>query len=111
MESIAIVIVVLMLTMGIRSGAIIGYSLLVIVVGSFLLLGMFDGTMQRVSLASFILAMGMLVDNAIVIIDGISVDLRAGKPRMEALTSFGRRTAEPLWGATLIAIMACLPLF
>ena len=111
MESIAIVIIVLMVTMGIRSGAIIGYSLLVIVVGSFLLLGIFNGTMQRVSLASFILAMGMLVDNAIVIIDGISVDLRAGKPHMEALTSIGRRTAMPLLGATLIAILAFLPIF
>lgn len=110
-ESIAIVIIVLMLTMGFRSGAIIGYSLLVIVVGSFLLLGMFDGTMQRVSLASFILAMGMLVDNAIVIIDGISVDLQTGKSRMEALTSIGRRTAIPLLGATLIAILAFLPIF
>ena len=110
-ESIAIVIVVLMLAMGFRSGAIIGNSLLVIVVGSFLLLGVFDGTMQRVSLASFILAMGMLVDNAIVIIDGISVDLRAGKSRMEALTSIGKRTAMPLLGATLIAILAFLPIF
>lgn len=41
---------------------------------------MADGTMQRVSLAAFILAMGMLVDNAIVIVDGILIDLKLGKP-------------------------------
>lgn len=110
-ESVAIVIAVLMLTMGIRSGIIIGISLITIVIGSFLLLDFFDGTMQRVSLASFILAMGMLVDNAIVIVDGILIDLKQGKSRHEALVSIGRRTAMPLLGATLIAILAFLPVF
>lgn len=110
-ESVIIVIVVLMITMGIKSGVIIGYSLLITVCGSFLFLRHMDGTLQRVSLAAFILAMGMLVDNAIVIIDGILVDLKAGKPRMEAMTAIGRQTAMPLLGATLIAIIAFLPIF
>lgn len=110
-ESVIIVVVILMFFMGIKSGVIIGTSLCVIVVGSFLLLGALDGTMQRVSLAAFILAMGMLVDNAIVIIDGILVDLKAHKPRMEALTEIGRRTAMPLLGATIIAILSFFPIF
>lgn len=110
-ESVLIVILILMITMGIRSGMIIGYSLIITVLGSFLFLYFMDGTMQRVSLGAFILAMGMLVDNAIVIIDGILVDLKAGKPRMEALTSIGRKTAMPLLGATLIAIIAFLPIY
>lgn len=110
-ESVAIVIAILMLVMGFKSGVIIGWSLIVIVIGTFSLLGMMDGTMQRVSLASFILAMGMLVDNAIVIIDGILVDLKRGKPRREAMTAIGRKTAMPLLGATLIAILAFLPVF
>ena len=97
--------------MGFRSGVIIGVSLLTIVIGSFLFLGVFEGSMQRVSLATFILAMGMLVDNAIVIIDGILVDLSIGKPRKEALTTIGKKTAMPLLGATLIAILAFLPIF
>lgn len=110
-ESVLIVIAILMLTMGFKSGLIIGYSLIITVLGSFLFLHFMDGTMQRVSLGAFILAMGMLVDNAIVIVDGILVDLKAGKPKMEALTSIGRRTAMPLLGATLIAIIAFLPIF
>ncbi len=110
-ESVLIVIAILMVTMGIRSGVIIGLSLVTIIVGSFLVLGLTDGSMQRVSLGSFILAMGMLVDNAIVIVDGILVDLKQGKPRLEAMTSIGRRTALPLLGATLIAIIAFLPVF
>ena len=110
-ESVFIVIVILMLTMGFKSGLIIGYSLIITVLGSFLFLHFMDGTMQRVSLGAFILAMGMLVDNAIVIIDGILVDLKAGKSRIEALTSIGRKTAMPLLGATLIAIIAFLPIY
>lgn len=110
-ESVAIVVGILMLTMGFRSGMIIGVSLVTIVIGSFLVLGLTDGTMQRVSLGAFILAMGMLVDNAIVIVDGILVDLKAGKPRREALTAIGRKTAMPLLGATLIAILAFFPVY
>ena len=111
LESVVIVVVVLIFFMGFKSGVILGMSLAVIVFGSFLVLSGFDGTLQRVSLAAFILAMGMLVDNAIVIVDGILVDLRSGKPRAEALTSIGRKTAMPLLGATLIAILAFMPIF
>lgn len=110
-ESVLIVVAILMLTMGFRSGLIIGISLVMIVVGSFLFLGLTNGSMQRVSLAAFILAMGMLVDNAIVIVDGILIDMKLGKPRMEALTSIGKKTAMPLLGATIIAILAFFPIF
>ncbi len=110
-ESIAIVLVVLMIFMGIRSGLIIGASLGLTVLGTFTILNGFDGTLQRVSLASFIMAMGMLVDNAIVVVDGVLVDLKAGKKRMKALTDTARQTAMPLLGATLIAILAFWPLY
>lgn len=111
LESVIIVVVVLIFTMGFKSGLMMGMSLVVIVLGSLLVLGGFDGTLQRVSLASFILAMGMLVDNAIVIVDGILVDLKQGKPKREALTNIGRKTAMPLLGATMIAILAFWPIF
>ncbi len=109
--SIIIVIVVLMFAMGFKSGVIIGTNLFVIVFGTFLVLNNFDGTLQRVSLGAFILAMGMLVDNAIVIIDGILVDKQRGLGRTASLTSIGKRTAMPLLGATLIAILAFYPIF
>ena len=110
-ESLLIVIFILMLTMGFKSGVIIGCSLVVVVIGSFFILNLFDGTLQRVSLAAFVLAMGMLVDNAIVIVDGILVDLKRGKERTEALTAIGRKTGMPLLAATLIAILAFFPIF
>ncbi|MCQ2058996.1 MAG: efflux RND transporter permease subunit [Bacteroidaceae bacterium] len=108
-ESVIIVIAILMLTMGIRSGIMIGQVLIISILGSLLALFMADGSLQRVSLGTFILAMGMLVDNAIVIVDGIITDLQMGKPLQEALTSICKKTAWPLLCATLIAIFAFLP--
>lgn len=63
------------------------------------------------SLGALIVAMGMLVDNAIVIIDGIQVDLERGIKKPAALTNIVKKTAMPLLGATLIAILAFLPIF
>lgn len=111
LESVLVVILVLMLTMGFRSGVIIGSGLVIIVLGSFVVLYLLDGTLQRVSLAALIVAMGMLVDNAIVIVDGILVDLKRGVPKPAALTNIGKKTAMPLLGATLIAILAFFPIF
>ncbi|MDR0667290.1 MAG: efflux RND transporter permease subunit [Prevotellaceae bacterium] len=110
LEAIVIVIVVLMLTMGFRSGVILGTNLLVIVLGSFIVLHLFDGALQRVSLGALVLALGMLVDDAVVVIDGILVDRQRGLPRMRYLTGAARRTAIPLLGATLIAILAFFPI-
>ena len=110
-ESVLVVILVLMLTMGVRSGVIIGTGLVIIVFGSFVILYLLDGTLQRVSLAALIVAMGMLVDNAIVIVDGIQVDLKRGIPKPAALTNISQKTAMPLLGATLIAILAFFPIF
>jgi len=110
LAALIIVIVAMMLTMGFRSGIIIGTGLVIVVAGSVWALSLFGGTLQRVSLGTFVLAMGMLIDNAIVIIDGILVDMKQGKRRREALTAIGRKTAMPLLGATLIGILAFLPI-
>lgn len=77
-ESVLIVIIALIFTMGLRSGLIIGIGLILTIAGSFPILLMCGTTLQRISLGAFIIAMGMLVDNAIVIIDGILVDRTRG---------------------------------
>ncbi|MDL2231320.1 efflux RND transporter permease subunit [Porphyromonadaceae bacterium OttesenSCG-928-L07] len=110
-ESVLIVVVLLVFFMGLRSGVIIGFNLVIIVLGSILVLNLAGGTLQRVSLASFVLAMGMLVDNAIVILDGILIDMQRGVSRRKALTGIGKKTAMPLLGATLIAILAFFPIY
>ncbi len=111
LESIAIVVIVLMFAMGFRSGVLLGVTLGITVLGSLLFLNLFDGTLQRVSLASFILAMGMLVDNAIVVVDGILIDSKRSGLNTQTLTSIGQKTAMPLLGATMIAILAFFPIF
>lgn len=110
-ESVWIVILVVMLAMGFRSGYIIGIGLVVVVLGSFVVLHLMHGTLQRVSLASFIVAMGMLVDNAIVITDGIMVDMKRGIPKPKALVNITKKTAWPLLGATTIGILTFLPIY
>ena len=110
-ESVLIVVLLLIIFMGLRSGMIIGINLVIIVLGTLLILNLTGGTLQRVSLGAFILAMGMLVDNAIVILDGILIDMQRGMSRKEALTSIGKKTAMPLLGATLIAILAFFPIY
>jgi len=109
--SVIIVIIVLMLSMGWRSGFIIGAGLLFTILATFPILLAAGGTLQRISLGAFIVAMGMLVDNAIVVIDGILVDHKKGIKRPQALVDPARRTAWPLAGATFIAVAAFLPVF
>lgn len=103
LESVLIVIVVLIFTMGIRSGLIIGVGLVLTVAVSFPVLLMCGTTLQRISLGAFIVAMGMLVDNAVVIMDGILVDRKRGFGPKTYLYRIGRNTAVPLLGATIIA--------
>ncbi|HKM94628.1 MAG TPA: efflux RND transporter permease subunit [Prolixibacteraceae bacterium] len=109
--SVIIVIVSLMLTMGLRGGIIIGSGLLLTILGTFPFLLVADGSLQRISLGAFIVAMGMLVDNSIVVVDGIAVSMQQGTKRKKALIGPTKRTAMPLLGATLIAIVAFLPVF
>ena len=109
--SVLIVIVVLMFTMGFRGGVIIGSGLVLTILATFPLLLLADGTLQRISLGAFIVAMGMLVDNAIVVYDGILIERQRGKRGMEMLTKTAKQTAMPLLGATLIAIAAFSPVY
>ncbi len=107
-ESVLIVVLVLMLTMGFRSGLIIGFGLILTISLSFPILMMANSTLQRISLGAFIVAMGMLVDNAIVIMDGILIDKQRGLGPKTYLYRIGNHTAIPLLGATVIAVSTFL---
>ena len=103
LESVLIVILVLVFMMGFRSGLIIGFGLVLTVAVSFPVLLVMGTTLQRISLGAFIIAMGMLVDNAVVIMDGILIDKKRGLGPKTYLFRIGRNTAMPLLGATVIA--------
>lgn len=103
LESVLIVVIVLIFSMGWRSGMIIGMGLVLTIAVSFPILLSMGSTLQRISLGAFIIAMGMLVDNSIVIMDGILVDKKRGLPRPQYLYNICNHTALPLLGATVIA--------
>lgn len=110
-ESVAIVILVLIFAMGFRSGVIIGSGLILTIALSFPILLCMGTTLQRISLGAFIVAMGMLVDNSIVIMDGILIDRRRGMGPKTYLYRIGQNTAMPLLGATIIAASTFIGIF
>jgi multidrug efflux pump subunit AcrB len=106
LQAIAIVIVVLLFFMGLRSGLLIGFVLFLTICGSFIFMSMQNVTLERISLGALIIALGMLVDNAIVIVDGMLIRFQQGMDRRQAATDVVRQTAWPLLGATVIAVLA-----
>jgi multidrug efflux pump subunit AcrB len=106
LEAVAIVIVVLLLFMGLRSGLLIGFILVVTILGSFIFLAPMGVALERISLGALIIALGMLVDNAIVVVDGMLVRIEKGEDPTKAAITVVSKTAIPLLGATAIAILA-----
>lgn len=110
LEAVAIVIGVLMLFMGLRSGLIIGAILVITILATLIVMYALGITLQRISLGALIIALGMLVDNAIVITDGILVRISRGMESIEAANGIVGQTAMPLLGATVIAVLAFVPI-
>lgn len=81
-------------------------TLLLTVVGTVFFMALFGIEMERISLGALIIAMGMLVDNAIVVAEGIQGDMGHGKTSREAAAGTASKTQIPLLGATVIGIMA-----
>lgn len=110
LEAIAIVIVVLLLFMGLKSGILIGGILLLTVLGTFIFMKLFAIDLQRISLGALIIALGMLVDNAIVVTEGILINLKRGQTKLKAAVNIVEQTKWPLLGATVIAVTAFAPI-
>jgi multidrug efflux pump subunit AcrB len=104
--SVSIVVVVLALFMGLRAAGVVGITLLLTVVGTLLFMALFSIEMERISLGALIIAMGMLVDNGIVVAEGMQIAMRRGKNSRDAAEEAARKTQIPLLGATVIGIMA-----
>lgn len=104
--AVAIVVLVLILFMGWRSGVIVGLVLLLTVAGTLIAMYMDGIAMQRVSLGALIIALGMLVDNAIVVTDGILVRMQKGEKAESAAIAVVKGTQFPLLGGTVVGILA-----
>jgi multidrug efflux pump subunit AcrB len=109
-QAVVIVVLVLLFTMGLRPGVLMSGVLLLTILGTFILMLIFDIELHRISLGALIIALGMLVDNAIVITEGIMISLKRGMTRMQAAVTIVNHTRWPLLGATVIAIAAFAPI-
>lgn len=109
-EAVLIVIVILLFAMGLSSGLIIGAILLLTIFATFFIMSIFDINLQRISLGALIIALGMLVDNAIVIVEGVLGGVKAGNTPIKAAIDIVQKTIWPLLGATIVAILAFAPI-
>jgi multidrug efflux pump subunit AcrB len=106
LEALLIVFFVLLIFMGWRSSLVIGSILLLTIGGTFVAMWLWNIDLQRTSLGALILALGMLVDNAIVVTEGILIKTGQGKDSVKAAGETVKQTALPLLGATVVAVMA-----
>lgn len=108
-ESLAIVVGVLLVFMGLRSGLIIGLVLLITVAGTLLIMNYCGITLQIVSLAALIIALGSLVDNGIVVAEGMLVGSQRGMSIEDAASDSVEGSKWAMLGGTFIAVLAFAP--
>ena len=108
--SVITVVAALCVFMGWRAGAVVGSVLLLTVMGTLGLMSAFGIELQRISLGALMVAMGMLVDNGIVVAEGMLIGVRRGLAPAQAAEHAVSRTQFPLLGATIIGILAFGPI-
>jgi multidrug efflux pump subunit AcrB len=110
-EAVAIVLAVLWLVIGFRSALVVGLCGLVFtIIATFLFMNLFGIDLQRMSLGALVISMGMMVDNAIVVADGMLVRLQRGMDKTKAAIESATMPSIPLLGATVIAVMTFYPI-
>ncbi|RMG02050.1 MAG: efflux RND transporter permease subunit, partial [Planctomycetota bacterium] len=111
-QAVLIVLVVLWLFMGLGTAFVVGVcGLAMVIVATFLVMWLWGIDLQRMSLGALVVAMGMMVDNAIVVVDGIMVRIQRGMDRKQAAIEAAWQPAFPLLGATIIAVLAFYPIY
>lgn len=110
-QAVVIVIVIITLFMGWRMGLVIGLSLTFTILATFIIMAVLGIDLQRISLGALVVALGMMVDNAIVVADGYGARLRKNIAPSVAAADAANTPAWPLLGATVIAVMAFYPIY
>jgi multidrug efflux pump subunit AcrB len=110
-QAVGIVLLVLTIPMGLRMGIIIGTGLVFTILGTFIVMAATGVDLQRMSLGALVIALGMMVDNSIVVADGIAVRIKRGMDRKQAAIEAATGPSMPLLGATVVATMAFYPIF
>uniref|UniRef100_UPI002603A058 efflux RND transporter permease subunit n=1 Tax=Pelagibius sp. TaxID=1931238 RepID=UPI002603A058 len=109
-ETLGIVLAMVMLFLGWRTGLIVGSIVPLTMLVSLVFMSVLGIELERVSLATMIIALGLLVDNGIVIAEDIGRRMAAGASRQEAALGTGRQLSLPLLTSSLTTILAFLPL-
>lgn len=109
-QGIALVIMVLFLTLGWRSALIVALALPVVSLASVATLRAIDVPIHQMSVTGLIVALGLLVDAAIVMVDDIGAQLKRGVARVAAVAASMRRLAMPLLASTVTTILSFMPL-
>jgi multidrug efflux pump subunit AcrB len=110
-QAISIVLLVMLITLGVRTGLVVATLIPVTMVLSFLLMSAFKIGLDQISLAALIIALGMLVDNAIVMSESIMVQMAHGKPGKQAAIDSAKELRIPLLISSLTTSAAFLPIF
>ncbi|MEM8814402.1 MAG: efflux RND transporter permease subunit [Pseudomonadota bacterium] len=108
--ALVIVVVTLLIFMGFKSATIIGAVLLLTIFATLATMNVSGIPMHRISLGALIIALGMMVDNAIVVTEGILVGVRRGLKKLEIAKAIVDQTKWPLLGGTLVGIIAFAPI-
>ncbi|HIF30329.1 MAG TPA: efflux RND transporter permease subunit [Planctomycetes bacterium] len=106
LEAVAIVVVTLLLFMGVRCGLLIGSVLFLTICATMIVMDVYQIALERISLGALIIALGMLVDNAIVVTEGMLIRIQKGEEPVETAKSVVSQNIMPLLGATVIAVLA-----
>lgn len=109
-QTLAIVLAVVMVFLGLRTGLIVGFFVPLTMLLGVIVMNLFAVELQRMSIAATIIALGMLVDNGIVVAEDIRVRLERGAERMRAAAESGRTLAIPLLTSSLTTIFAFMPM-
>jgi len=108
--ALIIVIVTLLIFMGLKSAVVIGAILLLTIFATLATMQIVDIPMHRISLGALIIALGMMVDNAIVVTEGILVGVQQGRNKLDIAKEIVAQTKWPLLGGTLVGIIAFAPI-
>lgn len=108
--ALAIVLITLLIFMGLKSAVIIGGVLILTIAATLATMYLIDIPMHRISLGALIIALGMLVDNAIVVAEGILVGTNRGEAKLKVIERIINRSIWPLLGGTLVGIIAFAPI-
>jgi multidrug efflux pump len=110
MQAVAIVIIVIVLFLGLRTGLVVGTLIPSTIIATFFAMQIFDITINQISLAALIISLGLLVDNAIVIVESILVKREQGVGAVQAAIESGTELKTPLLISSLTTAFAFMPI-